>query len=751
MDFQQEARNYHAHPKPGKLAIRPTKPFMTQHDLSLAYSPGVAVPCLDIAENPDDVYRYTARGNLVAVISNGSAVLGLGNIGALAGKPVMEGKAILFKRFANIDVFDIELDISDLEEFIAVVKTLEPTFGGINLEDIKAPECFEIERRLQEMMDIPVFHDDQHGTAIISGAAMLNGCLIQEKKMEDLRIVMSGAGAAGIACAKFYISLGADPANITMCDSQGVIYQGRTERMNPLKQEWAIKTDARTLADAIKGADVFAGLSVANTLTQEMVASMADRPMVFAMANPDPEIMPDKVAEVRSDAIVATGRSDFPNQVNNVLGFPFIFRGALDVNARKINEEMKRAACESLANLAREDVPDSVLRAYGVKSMRFGSDYIIPKPFDPRVLTAESSAVAEAAVQTGVARKPIEDFQVYRERLAGSLSRKAQFMQSMRHRARGTGKRILFTDGDHPTIIRAVNIIRQEQLAIPVLVGRPELIQQTAGVQGIDLDNIEIIAPETHPKREKLAQAFYDKRQRRGSNLNDARYLARVPDRFAALLLEAGEVDGLVCGIGRSHQYVMRALLQILPLAEDSRWASGMYIVLTDDDILFLADCTAQVEPTAEMLADTALRTAKAARVFDQTPRVAMLSFSNYGSSEHPEAVKVRKAVEIVKATDPNLCVDGEVQIDTALSPEMQQEHFPFSELRGRANVLIFPSLSAGLLATKLLVTLTEAEAVGPLTTGFSKPVNVLHLSTDVEHVVSAAAMTAIEAIDGAL
>jgi malate dehydrogenase (oxaloacetate-decarboxylating)(NADP+) len=560
---------------------------------------------------------------MVAVITNGTAVLGLGDIGPVASKPVMEGKAVLFKKFADIDVFDLEVDATDPDRFVDVVAALEPTFGGINLEDIKAPECFIIEDALKQKMNIPVFHDDQHGTAIIVAAAIVNG--------------------------------------------------------------------------------------------------------------------------------MATGRSDYPNQVNNVLGFPFIFRGALDVHARKINEEMKLAACKALAELAREDVPDSVLKAYGVKSLRFGRDYIIPKPFDPRVLTSESSAVAEAAVATGVARKPIEDFDTYRERLAGSLSRKAQFMQSIRHRARGAGKRIIFADGDHPTIIRAVNIIQAEDLAVPVLVGRPELIENTARELGIELNGIEIIDPETHPKREELINAFHHKRERRGSNLNDTRYLTRIPDRFAALLLEAGEVDGMVCGIGRSHQYVMRALLQVIPLEEKSRWASGMYILLTDREVLFLADCTAQVEPTAEMLADTALRAARAARYFAQTPRVAMLSFSNFGSSDHAEAQRVRRATELVRTADPDLCVDGELQVDTALLPDMQREHFPFTNLCGAANVLIFPSLSSGLLSAKLLVTMSDAEAIGPLTTGFSKPVNVLHLSTTVEHVVSAAAITAIEAIDGTI
>jgi malate dehydrogenase (oxaloacetate-decarboxylating)(NADP+) len=608
-----------------------------------------------------------------------------------------------------------------------------------------------IEQRLQEMMDIPIFHDDQHGTAIISGAALINGCILTGRKLEDVRMVISGAGAAGIACGKFYRSLGVAPENIIMLDSKGVVYKGRKEGMNPFKAEFAVDTSARTLADAMKGADYFSGLSQAGILTQEMVKSMNDRPIICAMANPTPEIMPDEAKAARPDAIVATGRSDFPNQVNNVLGFPFIFRGALDVHARKINEEMKLAACHALANLARQDVPDSVLRAYGLKRLQFGPDYIIPKPFDPRVLIWEASAVAEAAVKSGVAREPMQDFNAYRERLEASLSRSQQFMRSIRHRVRGSGKRIIFSDGEHPTIIRAVAILQEEELARAVLVGDSELIRERANELGVDLGDAEIVDPRTHPDRKVLAQHFYDKRKRKGINWSDARAHVRRPDWFAALMVDTGKVDGMVCGIGRSHPQVMHALLDVIPLREGVNRVCGMYIILTKEDILFFADCTAHINPTADQLAETALATVAVARYFDVTPRVAMLSFSNFGTVRHPETDKVRKAIELVRVQEPRLCIDGELQLDTALSKELQDDLFPFCELNGPANVLIFPNLSAGLISAKLATRLGNAESIGPLTVGLSKPVNVLHLSCTVENVVNATAITVIECLDGTL
>ncbi|MBN2560859.1 MAG: NADP-dependent malic enzyme [Phycisphaerae bacterium] len=751
MDLNKEAIEYHSIPTPGKIEVVATKPCVTQRDLSLAYTPGVAAPCLEIQKDPDKCYEYTSRGNLVAVISNGTAVLGLGNIGPLAGKPVMEGKGVLFKRFAGIDVFDLEIDTQDPDEVIETVCRLEPTFGGINLEDIKAPECFYIEQRCQELMDIPIFHDDQHGTAIISGAALVNGCLLTGKKLEDVRVVMSGAGAAGIACAKFYIALGVKPENLTLVDSKGVIYKGREQGMTPIKAEFAVDTSARTIADALKGADVFSGVSVAGLVTAEMVKTMAPKPLIFAMANPTPEIMPDVAKAARPDAIVATGRSDYPNQVNNVLGFPFIFRGALDVRARKINEEMKLAASKALADLAREDVPDSVLRAYGLKRLQFGPDYIIPKPFDPRVLTWEASAVAEAAVKSGVARLPMTDKQAYRERLEASQSRSQEFMGQIRSRAKGSGKRIVFSDGESDRIIRAVPILQDEGLAKPVLLGDPALIRGRAEELGVKLGDVEIIHPKNHPGREVLAKHLYDKRKRKGLTWPDAWYYAGRPDWLGALMLDLGQVDGMVAGVSRSHPFVMQALLQVIALREGVRRVSGLFVILTKSDVFFLADCTTQIDPTPEDLAEAALMSASVARYFNHTPRVAMLSFSNFGSVHSPRAEAVRRAVEIVRQTDPDLCIEGEMQADTAVCASIQESTFPFCELKGPANVLIFPNLAAGNAAAKLLHRIGGAESIGPLTLGFSKPINVLHPSCDVEEVVNGAAITVIECLDGTL
>lgn len=751
MSLKSEALEYHAQPKPGKVEVIPSKPCLTQRDLSLAYTPGVAVPCLEIQKNPDDAYKYTSRGNLVAVVSNGTAVLGLGNIGALAGKPVMEGKGVLFKRFAGIDVFDIEIDSLDPDEIINIVQKLEPTFGGINLEDIKAPECFYIEEHLKETMDIPIFHDDQHGTAIISGAALINACILQGKKLEEVRVVISGAGAAGIACAKFYVSLGVRHEHIMLIDTKGVIYRGRTEGMNPYKEEFAVETDARTLEDALRGADCFSGLSQAGILTGDMIRQMAPKPIIFAMANPTPEIMPQEAKAARPDAIVATGRSDFPNQVNNVLGFPFIFRGALDVQARKINEEMKRAACHALAELARQDVPDSVLRAYGLKRLQFGPEYIIPKPFDPRVLIWESSAVAEAAIKSGVARRPLDSIQAYRERLEASLSRSQQFMRAIRSRARGSGKRIIFADGEHPTILRAVQRVHEEEFATAVLVGRVDLIKRRAHELGVDLGGAEIIDPHTYPDRKELVQYFYDKRCRKGINWSDARYACWNPDTFSALMLDMGLVDGMVCGIGRSYPAVLRAMLQVIPLRKGVHRVCGLNILLTQDDVLFLADCTTQIDPTAEQMAETAVQVARAAEYFYVRPKVAMLSFSNYGSVHHPEAEKVRRAVQLAREQNPSIVIDGEMQADIALSKRLQDELYPFCTLRGAANVLIFPKLSAGLIAAKLALLLGRGEMIGPLALGLSKPANALQLACEVEDVVNATAITVIECLDGTL
>ncbi len=751
MNLDDEALKYHSTPTPGKVEVVPTKPCLTQRDLSLAYTPGVAAPCLEIKENPDRCYDYTSRGNLVAVISNGTAVLGLGNIGPLAGKPVMEGKGVLFKRFAGIDVFDLEIATEDPDEVIETVCRLEPTFGGINLEDIKAPECFYIEQRCQELMDIPIFHDDQHGTAIISGAALINGCMLVDKKIGDIRVVMSGAGAAGIACAKFYIALGVKPENLMLVDSKGVIYKGREEGMNPIKAEFAVDTSARTITDALKGADVFSGVSVAGLVTGEMIKDMAARPMIFAMANPMPEILPEEARQARPDAIIATGRSDYPNQINNVLGFPFIFRGALDVRARKINEEMKLAACNALAELAREDVPDQVLRAYGLKRLQFGPEYIIPKPFDPRVLTWESSAVAQAAVDTGVARLPLKDLEEYKLKLEASMSRFQEFMVQVRTRARGAGKRIIFSDGEHETIIRAVHRIQEEGFGRPVLVGDAAVIKARAKELGVKLDDAEIIEPKTYPERERLAKHYYDKRKRKGVTWADAWYYAGRPDWFAALMLDLDMVDGMIAGVSRSHPFVMQALLQTIPLRQGVNRVSGLFIALTKDGVYFLADCTTQLNPVPEELAETALLAAAVARYFDTTPKVAMLSFSNFGSVNCEHATRVRQAIEIIRERDPELCVDGEMQVDTAVNETIQSRNFPFCQLGGRANVLVFPTLASGNIAQKLLQRLGGVEMIGPLTLGMDKPLNVLHPSCDVEEVVNATAITVIECLGGPL
>ena len=751
MSLETDALRYHSTPRPGKIEVVPSKPCLTQRDLSLAYTPGVAAPCLEIEKNPDLAYDYTARGNLVAVISNGTAVLGLGDIGALAGKPVMEGKGVLFKRFAGIDVFDIEVKTHDPEEFINAVRLLEPTFGGNNLEDIKAPECFQIEQRLQESMDIPVFHDDQHGTAIISGAALINAAMIQGKAISDLRVVISGAGAAGIACAKFYVALGVRPENIIMLDSVGVIHRGRTQGMNPYKSEFAVDTKARTLAEALVGADVFSGLSKGGLLTGDMIKAMAPQPLICAMANPTPEIFPDVAHAARPDAIVATGRSDFPNQVNNVLGFPFIFRGALDVRARRINEQMKLAACRALAELARQHVPDSVMRAYGVKHLQFGPEYIIPKPFDPRVLVWVSSAVAKAAVDSGVARRPEKDFAAYRERLEASLSRSQQFMTMIRHRTRGAMKRIIFPDGESETVIRAVQLLQDEQMAQPVLVGDPQVITQRAAELGAKLDGAQILDPAVKPAGDRLARHFYEKRKRKGVTWADACYYAARPDWFASLLLDLGEVDGMVAGLSRSHSYVMKALLEVLPLREGVRRVTGLYLILTRDNVLLFADATAKVDPTAEELAETAVLAARVAKYFHIEPRVAMLSFSNFGSVRCAAAEKVRLATRRVRELDPTLRVDGEMRVDTAMSKTIQDEQFPFCTLGGAANVLVFPDLAAANIASQLITRVGGAESIGPLTLGLAKPVNVLTPASAVEDVVNATAVTAIECLDGTL
>lgn len=742
----QEALEYHSSSPAGKVSVVPTKPCRTQRDLSLAYTPGVAVPCLEIHREPSLAYNYTAKGNLVAVVSNGTAVLGLGNIGALAGKPVMEGKGVLFKRFADIDVFDIELDTPDPREVIRVCQILEPTFGGINLEDIKAPECFEIEEELKRTLKIPVFHDDQHGTAIISGAALINALHLIGKKIEDVKIVFSGAGASAISCANHYIRLGARLENILMCDTKGVLYEGRTEGMNKYKAKFARKTDARTLADAMKGADVFVGLSVANCVTPEMLLSMADRPIVFALANPDPEIPYDVARATRDDLIMATGRSDFPNQVNNVLGFPFIFRGALDVRATAINDEMKLAATRALAELARMDVPDSVRRAYGVETLEFGPEYIIPKPFDPRVLTHVAPAVARAAMETGVARRQL-DLDAYREELEKRLGKSQEIMRMIIHKAQRSPRRIVFPEGVQDKILRAAQILIDEAIARPLLIGNRERILTRARQLHLHIENlVEIVDPETDPRFDTYTLEYLRLRQRKGVTHTEAPILMRNPTRFAAMMVHSGDADGLIAGLTQHYADTIRPALEVIPKKEGIQKVAGMYMMITArGQVYFIADTTVNIEPTAEDLAEIAVMSADVVRSFDVEPRIAMLSFSTFGSSRHPLAAKVAQATELVRQRRPDLVVEGEMMADAAVTPEMLGD-YPFCRLTGPANVLIAPSLEAGNIAYKLLWRIGGCEVIGPILMGFARPVHVLQRGCEVNDIVHMAALAVVEA-----
>ena len=740
---KNDALEYHRAGRPGKIEVVPSKPLVTQRDLSLAYSPGVAEPCLEIAANPETAWEYTARGNLVAVVTNGTAVLGLGNIGPLAGKPVMEGKGCLFKKFADIDVYDLEVDARETQRFIDTVAALEPTFGGINLEDLKAPECFEIEAGLRARMAIPVFHDDQHGTAIISGAALLNGAEITKKRIEDLKIVISGAGASAIACANFYVELGATLANITMVDSVGVIYAGREQGMNQWKARFARADDgARTRADAMRGADVFLGLSKAGLCTPEMLRAMAPRPLVFALANPDPEISYADAKAARPDAIVATGRSDFPNQVNNVLGFPYIFRGALDVRAKEINETMKIAAARALAELAHEPVPDSVAEAYGVQGFRFGPDYIIPKPFDRRVLWWCAPAVAEAAMQSGAARLHI-DIGEYRERLQRRIGgTQYTIMSRIVQRAKSAPKRIVFPEGDNIKVLRACQIALDERIAIPILLGHERRIRQRALELDLDLEGVEILNPTESARHSAYAHEFLELRCRKGVTAASAARLMNRRIHFAMMMVRRGDADGLVAGLTAPYPETIRPALQILGTRPDVRRATGMYMMLLKNDVKFFADATVNIEPDAETLADTAIQVGDAARAFEVTPRIAMISFSNFGSAPHPESLKVAAAVEIVRKRRPDLEIDGEVQADIAVDAEKLHELFPFTRLSDAANVLIFPSLSAGNAAYKVLAALGGATAIGPILLGVTKPVTVLPRDANVDTIVSMTAYT---------
>jgi malate dehydrogenase (oxaloacetate-decarboxylating)(NADP+) len=745
---KQDALDYHTMGgRPGKIEVRATKPMATQRELSLAYSPGVADPCLEIEKNPDDAYLYTTKGNLVAVVSNGTAVLGLGNIGALAGKPVMEGKGVLFKRFAGIDVFDIELDTEDADEVIRTCQILEPTFGGINLEDIKAPECFRIEETLKATMQIPVFHDDQHGTAIIGAAGLLNALHVVGKKPEDVRVVFSGAGASALSSARHFMRLGVKHENMMMVDSKGVIYKGRTEGMNEYKAEWAVETEARTLDDAMKGADVFVGLSVAGMVSKKMVKSMADNPVIFALANPTPEITPEEVAEVRSDAIMATGRSDYPNQVNNVLGFPFIFRGALDVRARSVTANMMVAATQALAELARQEVPESVIMAYGGDHIEFGREYIIPKPFDPRVLFWVSPAVAKAAMEDGVSRIQV-DLDEYRDRLKASLGPGMEVMQRMVSKARRKPKRVVLPDGFSDRILRAAAKVVEEGVAVPIIIGKPEQIKARAELLSVDLTGIEVVHPAMEEeKREKYAQALYRRRLRRGLTLAEARDQMSRSLHFAGMMVREGDADAMVAGIESNYPEIIRPALQVVGRADGVKHAAGLYMVaLPDRKLLFFADTTVNIDPDAETLAEIALLSAGFVKELGIEPRVAMLSFSNFGSAPHPFSDKVAKAVQRIKELAPALEVDGEMQADSAVNYDILKNIYPFTDLKGAANVLVFPNLGAANTAYKLIGQIGGAEVIGPILLGMRKPVHVLQRGGTVQDVINLITIASVDA-----
>jgi|UniRef100_UPI0040490C5F malate dehydrogenase (oxaloacetate-decarboxylating)(NADP+) len=744
---KQDALDYHSQGRPGKIQVVPTKPTNSQRDLSLAYSPGVAEPCLRIAENKEDVYKYTAKGNLVAVISNGSAVLGLGDIGPEAGKPVMEGKGLLFKIFADIDVFDLELDTQNIDEFVMIVKALEPTFGGINLEDIKAPECFEIERRLKECMSIPVMHDDQHGTAIISAAALINACEIQKKKLDKVKIVVNGAGAAAISCTRLYVSLGARKENIIMLDRSGVI---RTDRDNleGTKAEFATTRKINTLAEAVKDSDVFIGLSSPDVLTADMLKTMAKNPIVFAMANPNPEIAYELAIKTRKDIIMATGRSDYPNQVNNVLGFPYIFRGALDVRATGINEQMKKAAVIAIAELAKKTVPEAVNLAYNSKNLKFGKDYIIPKPIDLRLITAVSPAVAKAAMESGVARKHITDWDAYNEELKTRLGLDDKLLRTITNKAKSSPKRVVFAEADNYKILKAAQIVRDEGIAIPILLGDQEKISQIMLENELELEGVLIINPlEDLNTCNKYAEFLYKKRQRRGVTLFEAKKLMRDRNYYGAAMVQFGKADALISGLTKEYGSTIKPALQVIGIEEGVNRVAGMYMMLTKNGPVFFGDTTVNENPTVDELVDITTLLDHSVKKFNVQPRIAMLSYSNFGSNDGIVPQKVRQAVKILHEKHKDIIVDGEMQANFAMNPDLLRDNYPFSSLVGApANVLIFPNLESGNIAYKLLQELGGAEAVGPILLGLNKPVHILQLGSSVREIVNMVTIAVVDA-----
>ena len=746
---REQALEYHASGRPGKIEVVPTKEAKTQRDLSLAYSPGVAEPCKEIHENIEEVYKYTAKGNLVAVITNGTAVLGLGDIGPEASKPVMEGKGVLFKIFADIDVFDIEINEKDPEKFVQIVKALEPTFGGINLEDIKAPECFYIEQQLKEQMKIPVMHDDQHGTAIISGAALLNALELQKKKIDRVRFVVNGAGAAAMACVQLYVALGAHYENFILFDKDGVLHEGRTD-LDAIRKKFAVKKSDSTLAKAMRDADIFLGLSIGGVVTPDMVKSMAKNPIVFAMANPDPEISYEDATAVRKDIIMATGRTDYPNQVNNVLGFPYIFRGALDVRATKINEAMKLAAVKALAELAKTAVPDIVNLAYNQSSMSFGPEYIIPKPLDPRLLSTVAPAVAKAAVESGVAQKPIQNWDAYTLQLNKRLGLDNQLVRVIGNKARRDPKRLVFAEADNQKVLKAASIIYDDGIAYPILLGDPIKIKAIAEEHNIDLTDIPIIdsrSDEQEAKREFYGELFFKKRQRKGFNHYESIKIMKDRNHFGCMMVETGDADAMLSGLTKNYAEAIRPALQIIGTEEGVKKIAGMYLLLTKRGPIFLADTTVNFNPNAEELADIAMMVAKEVRNFNITPRIAMLSYSNFGSSDSPEAKIVAEATRILKQRNPSLIVDGEMQASMAFNKEILKDNYGFSDLVDEdVNVLIFPNLTSGNVAYNLLIEIGGADAIGPILLGLKKPVHVLQLGSSVRSIINMALVAVVDA-----